>query len=665
MRGEGFALAARGPDSRFRELLSGSGRPGFTSVTQPLAQQMQRKVDLFDWRGRRQPYSKLLTTQPKGAGNTSDLGSKSEHNPGVVHSLAASKASGSNPAIGGLGVHLTTDQHYQEKLHTELPLNTFLLSTIDHDLPSTLPFNDLDKMQLPQLSSCPHNDYLNSLTRTQDTTKYDFCNPELYDDPFGDPIPSSDAHQITRVTPAKYTDNIPRIQRSLSIKQDSAGNLPGLHDPMARSMDFNSLAGKTRHRLGIGATPMSIPSSISLVNLLNAKGEAASKHVSSKLLNKEQKHAGTTPRSTVFKNSLAQSQLSIDSDSRDSEVYPICETSNLVCLKGIDSDLSSIQEKGSPQPLSHTVTALTSAEKLLSPGTPHALHSASDKRSSKAALASSDALSTAPPAVVSSGEVSPINNSNAKRLPIALESSYPANSVPNPTKHTFKSLNPVQTSQYSYLHGRSTTFKNTYTAVLSVGPLEDSRMVMFRTKRSQQSPVIRACDTKDDPLLHHAHANAHVHGDPDPDLETHPLEPHNYPRKAPKTTHELLAGRGTLSVIAKEDGAAPFGQDIRPSEKLRSVSSKVSSDTLPIIVPLDKSASTRSASGVSSGTDKGLAGKNPHLSKRVLTGPQKKVVAPTVVPKDTASKHRDPSQQILVAVHAADVIHSPPTLQPT
>lgn len=170
---------------------------------------MQRKVDLFDWRGRRQPYSKLLTTQTKGAGNTSDLGSKSEHNPGVVHSLAASKASGSNPAIGGLGVHLTTDQHYQEKLHTELPLNTFLLSTIDHDLPSTLPFNDLDKMQLPQLSSCPHNDYLNSLTRTQDTTKYDFCNPELYDDPFGDPIPSSDAHQITRVTPAKYTDNIP------------------------------------------------------------------------------------------------------------------------------------------------------------------------------------------------------------------------------------------------------------------------------------------------------------------------------------------------------------------------------------------------------------------------------------------------------------------------
>lgn len=93
------------------------------------------------------------------------------------------------------------------------------------------------------------------------------------------------------------------------------------------------------------------------------------------------------------------------------------------------------------------------------------------------------------------------------------------------------------------------------------------------------------------------------------------MEPHNYPRKAPKTTHELLAGRGTLSVITKEDGTVPFGQDIRSSEKLRSVSSKVSSDTLPIIVPLDKGASTRSASGVSSGTDKGLAGKNPHLLK--------------------------------------------------
>ncbi|EFO64329.1 Hypothetical protein GLP15_1209 [Giardia lamblia P15] len=653
MRGEGFAIAARGPDNRFRELLTGSGRPGFTSVTQLPAQQMQRKIDLFDWRSRRQPHSKLLTTQTKGISNINDTGNKSEHNTVIAHSLATSKTSGNNLTLGGLGAHPTTDQHNQEKLHTEIPLNTFLLSTIDHDLPGTLPFNDLDKMQLPQLSSCLHTDYLNSLTRTQDTTKYDFCNPELYDDPFGDPIPSSDAHQITRVTPAKYTDNIPRIQRSLSIKQDLTGNLPGLHDPMARSMDFNSLASRTRHRLGIGATPMSIPSSVSLVNLINNRGEAGVQHTSSKLLSKEQKGAGTTPRSTTFKNSLAQSQLSMDSDSRDSEIYPICETSNLACLKRIDSDLSSIQEKGSPQPLSHTVTALTSAEKLLSPGTPHVLHSASAKRSSKAAIVSSGAPATTAPVVASSSEVSPTNNSNCKRFPITLESSHP-------TKHTFKCLNP--TLHYSvYPHGRSTTFKNTYTAVLSVGPLEDSRMVMFRTKKPQQSPVTRVCDTQEGLLLHHAH----THGDLDSDLETHPLESRNYPRKAPKTTHELFTGHGTLSVVTKEDDGVSFGQGKRPSEKFRSASSKVSSDTLPIIVPLDKGASTRSASGVSSGTDKGLATKNPQLSKGALTGPQKKVIAPTAVSLGAALKYLDPPQQVLVPMHAADLIQSPPTPQPT
>ncbi len=665
IRNDGLASAVRGPDNKLRDLLNGTGRPGFSSVTRPFAQQMQRKIDLLDWRGRRQPYSKLPAAQTKGHSTTNDTGNRHEHNGSIpLQSLTTSKVTESSVALGSFGTHPSTAQYSKEKLSAEIPLNTFLLSTIDHDLPGTLPSADPDK-QLPQLSSCPHIDYINSLTRTQDTTKYDFCNPELYDDPFGDPIPSGDAHQISRVTPAKYIDNIPRIQRSLSIKQDSAGGLPGVYDPMGRSMDFNTLASKTRHRLGIGTTPLGIPSSMSLANLLTTKGETISRHAPSKASTKEQKGSSNTPHSTAFRSSLAHSRISMDSDSRDSDVYPVYETSNLTCLKRIDSDISSIQEKGSPLPASRTATAPILTDALLSPGTLHVLHSASAKTSSKATIERNNTPPKTRAVVSSSGEESPANDPNDKKAPVTLESLWPAVSAPNPTRHTFKPLNPARASQYSYMHGRSTTFKNTYTAVLSVGPLEDSRMVMFRTKKSQQSPMTRAGDIKDDILLPYTHI------DHDSDLETHPLEPHNCPRHAPKTTHESVADRNALPTIAKEDDAVSLGRGAHPPEKLRSANSQVPSDILPTIAPLDKGAPKRSASGASllhvnipSSVDKSSTAKNPQIAKGDLPGTQKKTAVRTAASLTNVLKHRDPSQQLLSVVHAADVIRPSPTLQP-
>lgn len=671
MRGDGFTPTARVPDNKFRDMLGSAGRSGLNSVAHPLAQQIQRKVYLFDWRSRRQAYSRIPATQIKGNTSTNNISGRSEHTGGVLlQSLATSKAVESSIASGGIGIHNNTDQHSQEKLHTDVPLNTFLLSAIDQDFPGALPANDLDSMQIPHVSSCQYAEYLDSLTRTQNTSKYDFCNPELYDDPFRDPIPTSDAHQINRVTPAQYTDNIPRIQRSLSIKQDSSGSLPGLYDPMARSMDFASLANKPRHRLGIGATALGITSSTSLANLLSAKGDAIPKSTSSKQLSKEKSRSSTTPRSTAFKSSLAHGQLSIDSDSRDSEVYPVGETSNLGCFKHIESDLSAIQENGSsPPPLPHIAAAIISTETPLSPGTPHVLQNGSTKRQSETTIKRTNTTQKieTKATIPSSNEESCINDGD---IPVTLESLNTAISAPNPTRHTFKSLNPVQASQYSYLHGRSNTFKNTYTAVLSVGQLaDDNRMLMFRTKKSQHSPVTRVGNSKEDTLTHNMHNN------PDCDLETRPSGSNNHSGQPLKTTHELIAGRSTLPTISKDDDTTEFKKSARPTKRLRSVSSKVSSDALPVIAPLDKGTYKRSVSGISgvsslqakvlSTIDKTLAARNPNPQtlKGDSMGLQKKIGVHGAASLTNVLKHRDPSQQLLGAVHAANIVRPSPTLQ--
>lgn len=666
MRGDGFTPTARGADNKFRDMFGGTGRLGLNSVTQPLAQQIQRKVDLFDWRGRRQGYFKVQTSQSKGDINANNTNSRSEHNAGIsLQPLTTSKVTENSIISGGTGIHNAADRGIQNKLHTDVPLNTFLLSAIDQDLPSALPSNDLDKMQL-YIPSSQYAEFLDSLTRTQDTSKYDFCNPELYDDPFGDPIPTSDAHQINRVTPAQYTDNIPRIQRSLSIKQDSSTNLLGVYDVMARSMDFASLTTKPRHRLGIGTSTLAITPSASLANLLNAKGNTISKSISSKRLSKEKNRSSTTPRSTDVKSSLTHGQFSIDSDSRDSEVYPITQTSNLACFRRIESDLSSIQEKGSPPPqLPCIVTTIVPTETPLSPGTPHVLQNAITKNPPETTTQRTDVM------LKTKAIVSPSNDGssdNENEIPVTLESLSAAISAPTQptiTRHTFKSLNPIQQSQYSYLHRRSNTFKNTYTAVLSVPQLtDDNRMVMFRTKKSQHSSAPHVEQLKEETLLYPIHTNT------DCDSRTHQLDSNNHTGQDLKTTHEVMVSDDTLPTISKDD-VVVFKKGVDPPEKLRSMSSKVPSDTLPVITSLDKGTYKRSVSGVSSlqaktssGVTKVFSTKNPQPLKGDSIGLQRKLGVYATTSLTNVLKNRDPSQQLLGTVHATNVLHPSPTLHP-